>query len=57
MSPDADITSVMVDGRRLRLTHLDKMMYPATETTKGEILHYYAAVAPPGFSHNSTSDR
>lgn len=37
---------VEVDGRRLRLTNLDKVLYPATETTKGEVLHYYAAVGP-----------
>jgi len=36
---------VIVDGRRLRLSNLDKVMYPATETTKGEVLNYYARVA------------
>nr|WP_225911047.1 non-homologous end-joining DNA ligase [Dermacoccus sp. Tok2021] len=30
----------------MKLTNLDKLLYPATETTKGEVLHYYAAVAP-----------
>lgn len=39
------VTRVEVDGRRLRLTSLDKVMYPATETTKGEVLDYYARVA------------
>jgi len=34
-----------VDGRRLQVSNLDKVMYPATETTKGEVLHYYASVA------------
>src|SRR3954449_5011947 len=28
------------------LRNLDKVLYPATGTTKGEILAYYAAVAP-----------
>jgi bifunctional non-homologous end joining protein LigD len=37
-------TRVEVAGRRLRLTSLDKLLYPATETTKGEVLHYYAQV-------------
>jgi bifunctional non-homologous end joining protein LigD len=37
--------SVEVDGRRLQVSNLDKVMYPATETTKGEVLHYYATVA------------
>lgn len=38
--------SVVVDGRRLQLSNLDKILYPGTETTKGEILHYYTQVAP-----------
>ncbi|GAA1839028.1 ATP-dependent DNA ligase [Agromyces salentinus] len=37
---------VEVDGRRLRLTNLDKVMYPATGMTKGEVIAYYAEVAP-----------
>ena len=28
------------------MVNLDKVMYPATETTKGEVLSYYAQVAP-----------
>ena len=38
--------SVEVDGQRLQLSNLDKILYPGTETTKGEILHYYSQVAP-----------
>jgi bifunctional non-homologous end joining protein LigD len=38
--------AVVVDGRRLQLSNLDKVLYPATETTKGEVLNYYATVAP-----------
>lgn len=38
--------AVLVDGRRLSLGNLDKVMYPATGTTKGEVLNYYAKVAP-----------
>ncbi|MFJ3334162.1 non-homologous end-joining DNA ligase [Streptomyces sp. NPDC086766] len=34
-----------VEGRRLALSNLDKVLYPATGTTKGEVLHYYATVA------------
>ena len=37
---------VRVDGRELVLTNLDKVMYPATGTTKADVLAYYAAVAP-----------
>lgn len=32
-----------VEGRRLSLSNLGKVLYPATGTTKGEVLHYYAA--------------
>ncbi|MGM1016790.1 MAG: non-homologous end-joining DNA ligase [Actinomycetota bacterium] len=37
---------VAVEGRRLRLTNLDKVMYPETGTTKGEVIAYYSAIAP-----------
>ncbi|NLJ53449.1 MAG: ATP-dependent DNA ligase [Intrasporangiaceae bacterium] len=37
---------VTVDGRRLRLSSLDKLLYPSTETTKGEVLSYYAQISP-----------
>ena len=43
---EIDLIAVLVDGHRLRLSNLDKVMYPATETTKGEVLNYYARVAP-----------
>ncbi|GAA1768533.1 ATP-dependent DNA ligase [Agromyces humatus] len=36
---------VEVDGRRLRLTNLEKVMYPETGTTKGEVISYYAEIA------------
>jgi len=38
--------TVEVAGRRMTVVNLDKVMYPATETTKGEVLSYYAQVAP-----------
>jgi bifunctional non-homologous end joining protein LigD len=41
----SDVVTAVVDGRRLQLSNLDKVMYPATETTKGEVLNYYARVA------------
>ncbi|WP_150308563.1 ATP-dependent DNA ligase [Planctomonas psychrotolerans] len=36
---------VTIDGHRLTLTNLDKVLYPETGTTKGDVLSYYAAVA------------
>jgi len=46
--PDSttNVVAVLVDGRRLQVGNLDKVMYPSTETTKGEVLNYYARVAP-----------
>ena len=38
--------SVNVEGRTLALTNLDKVLYPATGTTKGEVIAYYAEVGP-----------
>ncbi|AUY48075.1 hypothetical protein EH183_02815 [Streptomyces sp. CB01881] len=35
---------MVVDGRTLALSHLEKVYYPATGTLKGEVLRYYAAV-------------
>jgi bifunctional non-homologous end joining protein LigD len=37
--------SVAVAGRTLRVSSLDKVLYPATGTTKGEVLNYYVQVA------------
>ncbi|GAB3764573.1 non-homologous end-joining DNA ligase [Microlunatus parietis] len=36
---------IVVDGHPLRLTNLDKVLYPETGTTKGDVLAYYARVA------------
>jgi len=37
---------VEVDGRELKLTNLDKVLYPVAGFTKGEVVDYYAKVAP-----------
>ena len=44
--PDPDETYVEVEGRTLKISNLDKVLYPRTGTTKGEVLSYYAHVAP-----------
>ena len=38
-------TYVEVGGHRLRLTNLDKVLYPETGTTKAEVIDYYSRVA------------
>ncbi len=47
----AQKVTVEVAGRRLAVSNLDKLMYPATETTKGEVLSYYAQVADVLMAH------
>ncbi|MBN9196849.1 MAG: non-homologous end-joining DNA ligase, partial [Microbacterium sp.] len=37
---------VRIGGRRLRLTNLEKVLYPETGTTKGEVIDYYTRIAP-----------
>lgn len=51
--PEHPQTEVHVDveGRTLRLTNLEKVLYPSTGTTKGEVLDYYARVAPVLLPH------
>ncbi|MEU0599792.1 non-homologous end-joining DNA ligase [Streptomyces sp. NPDC006393] len=40
-----------VEGRRLALSNLEKVLYPATGFTKAEVLHYYATIAEVLLSH------
>ncbi len=44
MSPSG--TKVAVEGRQLTLSNLDKVLYPGSGFTKGEVISYYQAVAP-----------
>jgi bifunctional non-homologous end joining protein LigD len=51
MSPTGQEVHVDVDGRTLKISNLDKVLYPRTGTTKGEVLNYYAQVAPVLLPH------
>jgi len=42
---------VDVEGRTLKLSNLEKVLYPQTGTTKGEVLNYYARIAPVLLPH------
>jgi bifunctional non-homologous end joining protein LigD len=42
---------VEVEGRELKLTNLDKVLYPKAGFTKGEVVDYYAKVAPAIVPH------
>ncbi len=46
MSPVQGPVSVRVGERTLRLTHLDKVLYPETGTTKADVISYVTAIAP-----------
>ncbi|MBD0293303.1 MAG: ATP-dependent DNA ligase [Jiangellaceae bacterium] len=43
--------TVEVDGRRLGLSNLDKVLYPAAHTTKAEVIDYYTRMAPVLLPH------
>jgi len=43
MAPDQ---IVEIDGKTLKLTNLDKVFYPSVGFTKGQVIDYYARMAP-----------
>src|SRR4051794_26271480 len=44
-------THVTIDGRTLRLTNLDKVLYPGNGFTKADVIDYYRSVAPVMLPH------
>ena len=42
---------IEVEGRRLSLSNLDKVFYPATGFTKGQVIDYYTRIAPVLLPH------
>jgi bifunctional non-homologous end joining protein LigD len=42
---------VDVEGKRLNLSNLDKVLYPATGFAKGQVIDYYARIAPALLPH------
>jgi bifunctional non-homologous end joining protein LigD len=38
--------TIEIEGRQLTLTNLDKVLYPAAGFTKGQVIDYYARIAP-----------
>ncbi len=44
---------VEIQGRQLKLSNLDKVLYPATGFTKGQVIDYYARIAPVLVPHLS----
>jgi bifunctional non-homologous end joining protein LigD len=48
---EAEELFVDVEGRTLKISNLGKVLYPRTGTTKGEVLSYYATIAPVLLPH------
>lgn len=46
-----DRIAVQVDGHRLELSNLDKVLYPGHGFTKGEVIDYYTRMAPVLLPH------
>ena len=42
---------VEIGNRRLKLSNLDKVLYPATGFTKGQVIDYYVRIAPALLPH------
>jgi bifunctional non-homologous end joining protein LigD len=49
MSQSAPV--VDIEGKHLKLSNLDKVLYPATGFTKGQVIDYYARIAPVLLPH------
>jgi len=45
------VTQVDIEGRRIRLSNLDKVLYPEAGFTKAEIVDYYARIGPTMLPH------
>src|SRR5665811_1628294 len=44
-------SAVDIQGRHLKLTNLEKVLYPATGFTKQQVIDYYARIAPAIIPH------
>jgi bifunctional non-homologous end joining protein LigD len=51
VSKAAQAVEVEVEGRRLKLSNLEKVFYPATGFTKGHVIDFYRRIAPALLPH------
>jgi bifunctional non-homologous end joining protein LigD len=51
VSSDAQKVTVEVEGHKLALSNLDKVLYPAAGFTKAEVIDYYQRIAPVLLPH------
>jgi len=49
--PAGTEVQVEVEGRRLKLSNLDKVIYPEVGFTKGQVIDYYTRIAPALLPH------
>lgn len=49
--PSKGAATLTVDGREVKLTNLDKLFWPEERITKGDLIQYYADVAPVLLPH------
>ena len=49
--PSSTTTTVEVEGRKLKLSNLEKVLYPAAGFTKGEVIDYYVRVSSALLPH------
>ncbi|MCS5734673.1 ATP-dependent DNA ligase [Herbiconiux daphne] len=52
MAAKSNEQTVTVGGHRLRITNLEKVLYPETGTTKADVLRYYAEIASVLIPHS-----
>src|SRR5260370_11076883 len=50
MSKNTEV-EVQIEGRTLKLTNLDKVLYPEVGFTKGQVIDYYTRMAPALLPH------
>jgi len=51
VSPPSTSVEVEVEGRQLKLSNFDKVLYPEAGFTKGQVIDYYTRIAPALLPH------
>jgi bifunctional non-homologous end joining protein LigD len=46
-----ETVEVTVEGRQLKLSNMDKVLYPEVGFTKGRVIDYYSRIAPVLLPH------
>jgi bifunctional non-homologous end joining protein LigD len=51
LSPSPKTVEVAVEGKKLKLSNLDKVLYPKAGFTKGQVIDYYTRIGPAVLPH------